>query len=110
LKGFALLSGLVFTIVGLGALGLEVYFWFDDGHYAVRSFGHLWNLACPDSLVAAKSLMMEGRIGDVAPWLWDPLITFLLRVPASASLLPGLFLLYRFNRQRGAKRIFGPKK
>ncbi len=84
LIGLVLLAGAVIVAIVDGATSIGA------SHITLLPFGALWIGAAPQSLEAIRLFLVT----DLAPFLWDPVMTFLLRVPAVIvlALLGALFL------------------
>lgn len=70
--------GLLFGACGVFALGVDVLFSVRDGRLAVASVGELWFALNRQSLMLLSAAVQR----HVAPFLWDPVIASVLRLPA----------------------------
>jgi len=74
-----------------------------QGEWTVISAGEVWYRIHRASLNAAQA----GIQRYLSPWLWDPVITTLLRGPAWAVLgVPGIAFVILFRRGRDRRNRF----
>lgn len=83
--------GALLVLAALVAAGIEVAQWISSGAYKPMALGSVWCAVHCGSLNAAQA----GIQRYIAPWLWDPVIVWVLLKPAWATAgLPGLLLLW----------------
>ena len=86
---------LCFVAVALGII--DVVQLFDSGKFAPITGGEVWRNWDLESLAITQA----GLERHVAPWLWDPVMTTILRAPLWAVLaIPGLILILLFRPKR----------
>jgi hypothetical protein len=97
--------GWLLLLAALAAAGYEAMAAFNAGAWRPVAMGELWYKLHATSLNAAQA----GIQRHIAPWLWEPGITTILRLPGWAVLgVPGLLMLWGFRRRtRHADRRFG---
>ena len=100
----ARIIGVLLIIGALVAAGFEIAGWASNSAYKFVTLGGLWAEIHRASLNAAQA----GVQRYVAPWLWDPIIVWVLLQPAWATLgVPGiLFLWLGWPRKKRRRRRF----
>jgi len=94
--GVALLVG-AFAAAAAGMVAHRIA----GGPGVAMSAHDLWYTLRPGSLV-----VVEATLERLHPWLWDPLIAYLLAVPAWLLLgVPGLLLVWHSRPRRGETDI-----
>lgn len=97
--------GALLILAALVAAGIEVAQWISTGAYKPITLGGVWYDVHRASLNASQA----GIQRYVAPWLWDPVIVWVLVKPAWTTVgLPGLLLLWLGRpkkRRRRARRF-----
>ncbi|ESR26350.1 hypothetical protein [Lutibaculum baratangense] len=90
LIGLFLLAGATIAVIVDGATSIGA------SRIAIVPFGALWIGVAPQSLEAIRLFL----VNDLAAWLWDPVFTGFLKLPAFAVL--GLFgwLFLALGRRR----------
>ena len=99
------LAAWVLLFVALMAVGAEGLRTLEIGQYRPLALGEIWYAFDRDSLNLAQAAIQRHLL----PWLWDPVIVWILRLPG--WLIPGLAgaaLLYRC-RARRRKKIFAAR-
>lgn len=95
--------GWLLLLVVLAAAGYEAMAAVNSGAWRPIALGELWFKISPSTLNGAQA----GIQRHVAPWLWEPVITSILRLPGWAVFgVPALALLW-LCRRRGSGRKFG---
>lgn len=91
--------GWLLLAAACGAAGFEIFAAIQAGAWRPVAAGELWFKLDAASLNAAQA----GVQRHVAPWLWDPVITWILLAPAWAVFaVPGGLLLWLCQkRERG---------
>jgi hypothetical protein len=83
--------GTMLILAALTAAGIELFQWYSTGAYKPVTLGGVWYMVHRASLNAAQA----GIQRYVAPWLWDPIIIWVLVQPVWATAgLPGAGLLW----------------
>jgi hypothetical protein len=97
--------GWLLLAAALGAVGFEIFAAVQAGEWRPVAAGELWFRLDPASLNGAQA----GIQRHVAPWLWDPVITWILLAPAWTVLAaPGALLLWACHeRERPSHRRLG---
>ncbi len=92
--------GALFILAALAAAGVEVVQWISSGTYKPVTLGGVWYMIHRASLNASQA----GIQRYVAPWLWDPIITWILVQPAWAITGPPGAVLLWLGRPRKKRR------
>jgi len=83
--------------------GWEVARWVATGSYKAISAGELWFAIDRGSL----NLMQAVTQRYIAPWLWDPVVVAILKLPVWALLgVPGALVLWCARGKRGTRARF----
>jgi hypothetical protein len=96
--------GWLLLAAALGAAGFEIWTAVQAGGWRPVAAGELWFKLHAPSLNAAQA----GIQRHVAPWLWDPVITWVLLAPAWAVLgAPGTLLVWlcRTRKREPVRRL-----
>ena len=89
--------GWLILLVAAAAAGYEVVQAFVTGEYRLVALGEHWYRLHPASLNGAQA----GIQRYIAPWLWEPVITSVLLLPAwLVFALPGGLLVWACSRRR----------
>lgn len=95
--------GWVLLVLAVAAAGYEVMAALNAGGWRPIALGELWFKIHPASLNGAQA----GIQRYIAPWLWEPGITTILRAPGWVVFgVPAVLLLW-LCRQRTVERKFG---
>jgi hypothetical protein len=92
-KGMVIGRGLGWLLVlaALVVLARDLIGWLDTHHLAFVAAGALWYQLSPNTILLAQPAIQR----HLAPWLWDPVIEDVLRLPAVVVLgAPGAALLW----------------
>ena len=93
--------GALFILAALVAAGMELVQWFSSGTYKPMTLGGLWYMFHRASLNASQAVIQRY----IAPWLWDPTITWVLIQPVWATAgLPGAVLVWLGWRKKKNRR------
>ena len=93
--------GYIFAILAVTVASYEAWQAAADTSWNILSLGELWYKIDSQSL----SVSQAGIQRYVVPWLWEPVITTILRMPAWAVFsAPGLLLLWAGRKNIGGKR------
>lgn len=99
-----LILALLFLILAIMAFGAEVLMAFRAGEYAFLPLGDVWFMIDPASLNAAQAAVQRYLL----PFLWDPVIVFVLRQPVWTVplVLAVLFFLLDLRARGRRRKIF----
>ncbi len=98
---FGRLIGWLFLVLAVAAAGQEIIAAVDAGAWRAVALGELWYRLHGASLNAAQA----GIQRNIAPWLWEPVITTVLLWPAWAVFaVPGGVLAWACRRRRRRRR------
>ena len=87
--------------LGLALAGRDIYLFLETGARSMTALGQLWYSLHPGSLNLVQAVIERY----VHPFLWDPIIFSILRLPAwLVFLAPGLVLLFVFRRRTRRRR------
>jgi len=93
--------GYIFAILAISAASYEAWQAAADTSWRILSLGELWYKLDSQSL----SVSQAGIQRYVTPWLWEPVITAILRMPAWVVFgAPGLLFLWVSRKSVGRKR------
>ncbi len=93
--------GALLILAALAAAGVELVQWISSGTYKSVTLGGVWYEVHRASLNASQA----GIQRYVAPWLWDPVIMWVLVQPAWATAgLPGAVLLWLGRPKKKRRR------
>lgn len=93
--------GWVFVLLALGAVAYEIIEAVDAGKWRMIALGEIWFKLDASSLNGAQAVIQRY----VAPWLWEPVITTILRWSAWFTFgAPGLVLLVLFRKRSRHQR------
>ena len=96
---FGRILGWVFLAGALFALGYEISESVKDGAYLSVALGQLWHDFRPTSLLTVQDWVQKDDYSGL-PWLWDPVISTVLRWPGWIVLgAAGAGLLFLFRRR-----------
>ncbi len=103
---FTRIIGVLFILAALAAAGVELVQWIASGTYQPVTLGGLWYMVHRASLGAAQA----GIQRYVAPWIWDPVIAWVLLQPTWVIMAPpGALLAWlgwsRKKRRRRSRRL-----
>lgn len=88
---FLRIVGVVLLVAAATALASDVVRSIHRGAVTFYALGEAWYQLHPQSL----NLLQAGVQRYVAPWLWDPVIVSVLRLPALVALgVPGALALF----------------
>lgn len=93
---FGRLIGWLFVVVALVAAGFEIFAVVDGEPWQPIALGELWYRIHAASLNAAQA----GIQRNIAPWLWEPVITTILLWPVWLGFgVPGILLIWACRRR-----------
>ena len=97
--------GWILVLAALGAVAYEVMAAVSQGSWRMIALGEMWYKLHPHSLNTAQA----GIQRNVAPWLWEPVITTILLWPGWVVFgVPGI-LASIFCRKRRSNRLMGKR-
>tara|TARA_B100000886_G_scaffold339264_1_gene304215 strand:+ start:1127 stop:1438 length:312 start_codon:yes stop_codon:yes gene_type:complete len=91
-----------FIAVAFGVAAFEIISSIEKGEYQIMALGEVWYQADKASLNTAQAIIQRYLFA----WLWDPIIIFLLTLPAWAVLTVIGLLLFYFHRRSNKRRKF----
>ena len=95
------LIGWLLLLLAVAALGYEATASLDAGSYQLKAAGEIWYAVHSSSLNAAQA----GIQRYLSPFLWEPVITFILLLPGWLVFgVPGLGLVWTCQRNPGRRR------
>lgn len=90
LIGLFLLAGAMIAVIVDGATSIG------GSHLTFLPFGSLWIAAGANSLAATREFLL-----GIQPWLWDPVVSWILKLPAFLVLgLLGFLFLWAGRKRR----------
>jgi len=92
--------GWIILLLAIVAAGNDLWGFYDTGHYQASEIGELWQRIDRESLLAIRA-----PLESIAAWIWDPLSTTILGLPAGLTLAAvALLVLWAFRRKESRRR------
>jgi hypothetical protein len=92
--------GWIILLLAIAAAGSDLWGFYDTGYYQAATIGELWQRIDRESLIAIRA-----PLESIAAWLWDPVTTTLLGLPAALTLaVVALLALLAFRRKEKRRR------